>query len=139
VLERVLTLAKAGFAGHVRFIEQYDPSLPPVHGNKDRLIQVFLNLFRNACDAAPRGDRISCTLSRDSDAGTVIIDISNRGEPIAPDHLEKLFDPFFTTKANGTGLGLGIVKRIIEGHGGEVSISSSQNEGTRVRVVLPAE
>ena len=108
-----------------------------IKGDRDRLIQVFLNLLRNACEAAPSNDRIDCRLHQDPDSGTLTIDIQNRGEPIAPDHLDKLFDPFFTTKMNGTGLGLGIVKRIVESHGGEIEVVSSRDAGTRVRVVLP--
>ncbi|MCW8907166.1 MAG: ATP-binding protein [Sedimenticola sp.] len=109
-----------------------------VRGDRDRLIQVFLNLIRNACEAAPESGRINCALRKDEGSGTITVTICNRGDPIAPDHMKKLFDPFFTTKTNGTGLGLGIVKRIVEGHGGEIQVASSLDQGTRVRVVLPA-
>jgi len=114
-------------------------SVTTIRGDRDRLIQVFLNLLRNACEAAPESDRITCELHQDTGSGTITIDISNRGEPIASDHLDKLFDPFFTTKANGTGLGLGIVKRIVEGHGGEIEVTSSRDQGTRFRVILPSD
>lgn len=111
-----------------------------IMGDRDRLIQVFLNLFRNACEAAPTGDRIGCTLRQDEIRGTLSINISNRGEPIAPEHLVgRLFDPFFTTKTNGTGLGLGIVKRIVEGHGGEIRVTSDRDRGTCFSLILPVD
>jgi signal transduction histidine kinase len=103
----------------------------------DRLTQVFLNLARNACDAAPEGSTIHWHLTREPLSRSIVISVNNRGEPIPKDHLKKLFDPFFTTKTNGTGLGLSIVKRIVDGHGGDIEITSTQKQGTTITLQLP--
>ncbi len=103
----------------------------------DRLIQVFLNLARNACDAAPDGSTIHWHLTKESLSRSIVVSVTNTGEPIPEDHLGKLFDPFFTTKTNGTGLGLSIVKRIIDGHGGDIEITSTLQQGTTITLQLP--
>ncbi|WP_275096815.1 sensor histidine kinase [Sedimenticola hydrogenitrophicus] len=106
-------------------------------GDQDRLIQIFLNLAKNACDAAPLHDPIVWRLEKDSIARVLKVSVTNGGNPIPEDQLPQLFNPFFTTKAHGTGLGLSIVKRIVEAHGGEIVIASSQAQGTRVTLLLP--
>lgn len=106
-------------------------------GDQDRLIQVFLNLAKNACDAAAPGEAIVWRLRGDSVARALKISVTNPGEPIPQEHLPQLFNPFFTTKAHGTGLGLSIVRRIVEAHGGEISIASSREQGTCVTLLLP--
>ncbi|MDJ0891415.1 MAG: ATP-binding protein [Gammaproteobacteria bacterium] len=104
----------------------------------DRLTQVFLNLLRNACEAAPDHSTIQWQLQSDASAGTVSVSVTNDGEPIPPDALQRLAEPFYTTKSQGTGLGLSIVKRIVDAHGGELLITSSAESGTRICVVLPS-
>jgi signal transduction histidine kinase len=106
-------------------------------GDSDRLQQVLLNLYNNAAEASPEGAAISWKLSSSDALGMLSLEVTNPGEPIPPEIAEKLFEPFFTTKSSGTGLGLGIVKRIIEAHGGEISISPAVTEGTRVCVQIP--
>jgi signal transduction histidine kinase/HAMP domain-containing protein len=106
-------------------------------GDQDRLIQIFLNLAKNACDAAPLHDPIVWRLEKDSIARILKVSVTNGGDPVPEDQLPQLFNPFFTTKAHGTGLGLSIVKRIVEAHGGEIAIASSQAQGTRVTLLLP--
>ena len=106
-------------------------------GDRDRLQQVFLNLAQNALDATPSGGTIRWRISSDETARIVTIRIQNPGEPVPADVLPRLFDPFFTTKAEGTGLGLGIVKRIIDAHGGEIQIVSSLDTGTIVTLQFP--
>ncbi len=111
--------------------------LPEISLDRDRIKQVLLNLLRNAIEANgedPRGIRLSAGLH----GGCVEIVVENGGEPIPQDQLQRLFEPFYTSKASGTGLGLPIVRRIVEAHGGSVVVESEAGTGTRVRVTLPA-
>ena len=150
VLERVRKLAQSGFARHVRFIEEYDPSLPPVHGNRDLLVQVFLNLVKNAAEAVPGagGEIVLTTAYRH---GLRLAGAGRRGPPAsAADGMRSpttapafprimrpyLFDPFVTTKRNGTGLGLALVAKVIGDHGGVIEFDS-QPRRTVFRVFLP--
>src|SRR5579863_3410024 len=149
VMERVRRAAGSGFARHVRFIEDYDPSLPPVHGNRDLLIQVFLNLVKNAAEAvAAQGGEIHIVTAyqhsvRLAVAGSdsrvhlpLVVSIVDNGEGI-PDELgQHLFDPFVSTKHNGSGLGLALVAKVIGDHGGIVEFES-QPRRTVFRVCLP--
>ncbi|MCB1853052.1 MAG: HAMP domain-containing protein [Gammaproteobacteria bacterium] len=107
-----------------------------IMGDKDRLQQVFLNLASNACEASPEGSRIDWRLSRDPRDQVLTLTISNPGVPISLATMERLFDPFFTTKPSGTGLGLGITRRIVHAHGGEMLIRPIA-EGTEVRLLIP--
>jgi two-component system nitrogen regulation sensor histidine kinase GlnL len=149
VLERVRRVAQNGFARHVRFIELYDPSLPAVHGNRDLLIQVFLNLVKNAAEAVPNpGGEIQMATSyqhgvRLAVAGStsrvhlpLVVEIIDNGEGIPEDLRAHLFDPFVTTKHNGTGLGLALVAKVIGDHGGVIEFDS-QPRRTLFRVFLP--
>jgi two-component system, NtrC family, nitrogen regulation sensor histidine kinase GlnL len=149
VLERVRLVAQTGFARHVRFIEDYDPSLPPVHGNRDLLIQVFLNLVKNAAEAVPaQGGEIQIASAYQhgvrlavagSDARVhlpLVISIIDNGEGIPEELGQHLFDPFVTTKHNGTGLGLALVAKVIGDHGGIIEFDS-QPRRTVFRVCLP--
>ncbi|MCP3870565.1 MAG: GAF domain-containing protein [Gammaproteobacteria bacterium] len=106
-------------------------------GDKDRLQQIFLNLSQNAFDASPPGSVIKWQLRSDPSARMVILQIQNPGVGIPDDVLPRLFDPFFTTKATGTGLGLGIVKRMVDAHGGEIQIDSQYGEETVVTLHFP--
>lgn len=106
-----------------------------VMADRDRLKQVFINLLSNACEAAPKGDRITCTQA--ADAQTLNIQIHNGGDPIPPEVLPKLTQPFFTTKSSGNGLGLSITRRIIEAHSGTIHFTSTAATGTTVTVQLP--
>ncbi|HWB48125.1 MAG TPA: ATP-binding protein [Stellaceae bacterium] len=149
VLERVRRIAQSGFARHVRFGEEYDPSLPPVHGNRDLLVQVFLNLVKNAADAVPaaNGEIVLATAYRHGRRFTpvgggrplqvpLMVSIADNGAGI-PDELKPhLFDPFVTTKRNGTGLGLALVAKVIGDHGGIIEFDS-QPRKTVFRVFLP--
>ena len=149
VLERVLTLGKAGFASHVRFIETYDPSLPPVHGNKDRLIQVFLNLVKNAAEAVPEeGGEITVATAYQhgvrlqAPGGDIpmqlplVVTIQDNGPGIPDDLRRHIFDPFVTTKQGGTGLGLPLVAKLIGDHGGVIDLDSRPRR-TVFRIMLP--
>ncbi len=149
VLDRVRKIAQSGFARHLRLTEDYDPSLPPVHGDRDLLLQVFLNLVKNAAEAAPAaGGEIVLTTSyrhglRFTAPGgdrrqhlPLMVAVSDNGSGI-PDELKAhLFDPFVTTKRNGTGLGLALVAKVIGDHGGVIEFDS-QPRRTVFRVFLP--
>lgn len=149
VLERVIAVARAGFAGSIRIVERYDPSLPPVYGNKDRLIQAFLNLIKNAAEAAPAQDgEIVVTTSfqhgvRLAAPGSdvplrlpLVVAIQDNGPGIPEDLRRHIFDPFVTTRRGGTGLGLPLVAKLIGDHGGVIDLESRPRR-TVFRVMLP--
>jgi len=149
VLNRVRLAARSGFARHVHFAEDYDPSLPPVYGNRDALIQAFLNLVKNAAEAAPaQGGEIQISTAyqhgvRLAVTGTdarvhlpLVVEIADNGEGIPEDLRPHLFDPFVTTKHNGTGLGLALVAKVIDDHGGVIEFES-QARRTVFRLFLP--
>jgi two-component system nitrogen regulation sensor histidine kinase GlnL len=149
VLERVQQSAASGFAESHATRTAYDPSLPPVFANRDQLVQVFLNLVKNASEAVPeKGGEISINtefrrgmrLTMPGHAGHVhlplLVTIGDNGSGISNDIAKHLFDPFVTTKAGGTGLGLALVAKIINDHGGLVEFDSNE-AGTRFRVFLP--
>ncbi len=152
VLEHVRALASNGFARRVRFIEEYDPSLPPVLGDRDQLIQVFLNLVKNAAEAVQAnaagegeitlttafrpGVRLSVPGTRNRVTLPLEFCVRDNGPGVAPDMLEHLFDPFVTTKTTGTGLGLALVAKIVGDHGGVIECES-QPHRTTFRVLMP--
>ncbi len=149
VLEHVRRIASAGFGAHVRFVENYDPSLPLVLGNRDQLIQIFLNLVKNACEAVPieggeiilgtafqHGVRLAVPGSDSRVHLPLMITVQDNGGGISKDLNEHLFDPFVTTKTNGSGLGLALVAKIVGDHGGVVEFDS-QPRRTIFRVMLP--
>ncbi|MBM3571550.1 MAG: PAS domain-containing protein [Alphaproteobacteria bacterium] len=149
VMERVRRSAQSGFARHVRFIERYDPSLPPALGNRDLLIQVFLNLVKNAAEAVPAqgGEIVLATAYQHgvrlavpgSDVRThlpLLVSVQDNGDGIPEDLRPHLFDPFVTTKVNGTGLGLALVAKIVGDHGGVIEFDSHVRR-TVFRVLLP--
>src|SRR3954470_8058001 len=148
VLDRVRRIAQSGFARHVRLTEEYDPSLPPVHGDRDLLLQVFLNLVKNAAEAVPAvgGEIVLATAYRHGLrlAGPggerrhlpLMVSVADNGSGIPDDIRAHLFDPFVTTKRNGTGLGLALVAKAIGDHGGAIEFDS-QPRRTVFRVFLP--
>jgi hypothetical protein len=112
-------------------------NLPGIRGNSGKLQQVFLNLFINAKDAMPEGGVL--TIRSRSEAGFAVIEVSDTGQGIPPEHLARIYDPFFTTKGpkKGTGLGLSISYGIVHEHEGVIEVDSSVGAGTRFRLEFP--
>ena len=135
VLEETLLLIgpEAGERG-IR-LERAWGETPPVWADGDQLKQVFLNLMLNALQAMQSSGRLRASTRRA--AGGVVVEIRDTGPGIPPEVLERLFEPFVTTRAGGTGLGLPISLRIIEGHSGELRLESAAGEGTTATVWLP--
>jgi two-component system, NtrC family, nitrogen regulation sensor histidine kinase GlnL len=154
VLEHVRRLAQTGFAEYVRFQENYDPSLPPVWGNRDQLVQVILNLVKNAAEALAgaaagtthpeivlttgfqHGMRIAVPGTSERVNLPLYVAIRDNGPGIPEDIRPHLFEPFVTSKASGSGLGLSLVAKIIGDHGGLIEVDSKPGR-TEFRLHLP--
>jgi two-component system nitrogen regulation sensor histidine kinase GlnL len=151
ILEHVRRLATSGFASDVTIQEQYDPSLPMVRGNRDQLIQVFLNLIKNASEAMEKQSspkRIILSTAYRPGIRMIVpgtgrtvslpleIAVRDNGPGIPDDVMQNLFDPFVTSKPSGRGLGLALVAKLVRDHGGVVDASPAA-EGSVFRVMLP--
>lgn len=153
ILDHVRRLSQSGFGRDARFIEEFDPSLPPIPANRDKLIQAFLNLVKNAVEAIGErgsegriimqtsfrpGVRLTVPGSKLRISLPLMIQIEDNGNGV-PDHMKPhLFDPFVTTKRSGTGLGLALVAKIINDHGGIIECESEPKR-TIFRVLLPMQ
>jgi len=104
----------------------------------DRMGQVLLNLCLNSLEAMPEGGTLVLSAEPEPGGRGTRITVRDTGKGIAPEDLSCVFDPYFTTKPSGTGLGLAIVHKIVESHGGEVTVSSDPESGTKVSLLLPA-
>ena len=126
-------------ATRIQVTKDYANVLAPVRADEAKLQQVFLSIFKNACEAMTPGGRLDIQVSqhRAGKGLDVQVLIKNNGAPIPSDLVDKVFEPFFTTKRSGIGLGLPSVKKIVEEHGGSIAISSAPNEGTTVTIRLP--
>jgi two-component system, NtrC family, nitrogen regulation sensor histidine kinase GlnL len=151
VLEHTRRVAESGFAAGCRFVELYDPSLPPVFGNRDLLIQLFMNLMKNAAEATRAGEGVITLTTRyqhgvrvAAPAGgdtrlqlPLVVTVEDNGAGIPDDLRPHLFDPFVTTKIGGKGLGLALVAKIVGDHGGVIEFDSEPRR-TMFKVLLPA-
>jgi len=151
VLDHVKAIAKNGFASKLKIVEDYDPSLPMVFANRDQLVQIFLNLVKNAAEAIGSdekgeirlstafrpGIRLSLPGTQDRVSLPLEFCVHDNGPGVAEDIRPILFDPFITTKQNGSGLGLALVAKIVGEHGGVIEFDSSPR-GTTFRVLMPA-
>jgi len=138
LLEEVLGLVSYEMRNHNIEVEsRLAADLPAVKGSAGRLKQALLNLLVNARQAMPRGGRLTVSAAKDSD-GRVRIEVADTGCGIPEEMQSRVFSPFFTTKRDGTGLGLPVMRRIIEDHGGAVELESRPGAGTRFILRLPA-
>ena len=129
IIDRAVSRAK------VEVIRNYSPSLPQLAVDPELMEQVFLNLVTNASQASAPGDPVTIR-TREID-GQAEVSVIDRGCGIPPDKIETIFNPFVTTKQNGVGLGLAIVAKIVDGHGGKMSVESEPGKGSTFRVLLP--
>ena len=150
VLDHVTKVAKSSFADHVDIEEKYDPSMPEIEGDFDNLVQAQMNLVKNAAEALPKEKRgrISIRTFYDKAAAfhphshdklPLCIEIEDNGEGITPELISRIFQPYFTTKPQGEGLGLPIVSKIIDDHGGVIDVKSKPGSTVfRLRFPMPA-
>lgn len=134
-LRSVVTQLSGEAAARGVRLELENVPIPRLRGDRERLRQVFLNILLNSLQATPRGGAITITPAGAD--GWVDISFADTGEGIDADELKRIFEPFFTTKGDGTGLGLAIAQKIIETHGGSISVVSEKGNGTRFLVRLP--
>ena len=148
LLDQARKSAVVGYAGHMIFREDFDPSLPPTHVDSDQIIQVFLNLFSNAVNAAgPEGGTItlrtfydmSLRLRRRDGSGSKLplqVEVIDDGPGLPPAIADSIFEPFVSGRENGTGLGLALVSKIIADHEAWITVDSVPGR-TVFRISLP--
>ncbi len=136
VLDRAVTLVERDAPQHrVTFYKNYSPDLAPFPFDAELMERVFYNLLLNAAQASEEGGAVTLKTRRLD--GTAEVAVIDRGPGIDPKIREQIFNPFFTTKGNGVGLGLAIVSKIVDEHGGRMAVESEPGKGSIFRVLLP--
>jgi signal transduction histidine kinase len=150
MLHQAMMLAESKAArGDIAVEVDVESGLPLIDGDRNQLCQVFTNLLTNAFEALDRRGRVRIGATLESavhdpafgndshPTPTVVVDVVDDGPGVAPDLCDRIFDPFFTTKPQGSGLGLPIVRKIVDAHDGRIDVNSTPGAGTRFRVTLP--
>ena len=150
VLDRVAAIASAGFAQGLQIVKNYDPSLPPVDGHRDLLVQALLNLVKNAAEVVlPSHGRIELRTRYRQGVRLAVpgggarvdlpleISVSDNGPGVSKDLASRLFEPFVSSKSDGRGLGLSLVAKVVGDHGGVIEYDSEPG-ATVFRLMLPA-
>jgi PAS domain S-box-containing protein len=137
VVDEAVAAALTGGPGGIDVRRELAHDLPPVPMDARLVRQALLNVAANAVQAMPKGGRLTVRMRRDPVG--VLVELEDTGPGIPEDVQPRIFEPFFTTKASGTGLGLAVVKRIVHGHGGEVTVASRPGRGTVVQLRFPVE
>jgi signal transduction histidine kinase len=119
--------------------KKYSPAIPQILMDPEKIEQAIINILINSVEALPEGGEIMVAARQEKiDGRSICVDISDNGAGIKSEDMPYIFDPFFSNKKKGTGLGLTNVKKIIEAHGGSVSVSMKKPRGTHFRLKLPA-
>lgn len=148
VIEKGLTLMQAAITkGKVMIKRSYDPSLPHVRGDEAKLLQVFVNIIKNAIESMKKGGKLEISTSPSKELfgeqgktkRMAVISVKDTGRGISEKEIEKIFVPFYTRKKSGTGIGLALSKRIIRDHGGLIRVNSQKGKGTTFFIYLPFE
>ncbi len=129
-------LSHVDFPKNVQLIDLTE-NTPTIKIDVDKMKRVFINLIKNAVDAMPDGGKLTITSEKLN--GKVKIAFADTGVGISEENLKKLFGPLFTTKTKGMGLGLAICKRVVEAHGGTISVESIIDKGTTFTIIIPTE
>ena len=138
LVERCLkTVSEQGACARVKIQREFAPALPQVMVDQDLCDQVFTNLFMNACEAmGEQGGELKVRI-RPMEGNAVAVEVEDSGPGVPPEMKEQIFNPFVTTKKTGVGLGLAIVSKIVDAHGGSVKLVSPPNQGACFRVTFP--
>ena len=137
VADEAVASAVAQQGTPIEVVRAHDPALPEVRIDARLVRQAIVNVAVNAAQAMVRGGRITVRTLRDD--GAAVVEIEDDGPGIPTEVRERIFEPFFTTKATGTGLGLAVVRRIVEGHGGTVQVRPAPERGTVFALRFPVE
>ncbi|MDH3975193.1 MAG: ATP-binding protein [Deltaproteobacteria bacterium] len=148
ILDAVIALISRSEEGKkVYFTAEYDPSIPPIPGDSERLSQVFINIIKNGCEAMDGAGKLKISTRVVSDfmiheregnvSKMISIDVEDSGKGMSPEDVKQLFTPFFTRKRSGAGLGLSVSHRIIKEHRGSIKVKSEEGKGSIFSVLLP--
>jgi two-component system sensor histidine kinase HydH len=140
VIDRCLkAVTQQGAVAKVKVQRDYAPGLPPVMLDQDLCDQVFTNLLLNACEAmGEQGGELKISIQPANEGREVVVEIADTGPGVPQEFKEQIFNPFFTTKKTGVGLGLAIVSKIVDAHGGTLKLTSPPGQGACFRLTFPA-